>query len=241
MDVVVSSVAAKSLGVDPSRVRQLIHAGQLRGERAGRDWLVNADDVAERAARAPLPRRPLAPARAWGLLDLLEGGGAPWLAPVARSQVRQVLRSLSGADARRWQAALRARAERLPLHVHPSALQRIAGHPDVLAAGPERAIAVGMDLVALNNPAEIYLSASDWSELASRYRLPVQPAGSGEQVNLVAHVPKGVWPFHSHEVGPAALAADLLDSPEPRARAAGLEHLNGLASGLPTSSRKRVR
>lgn len=238
MEGIALSAAAERLGVHPSRVRQLVHEGQLRGQRIGSSWLVSASDVAERAERRPLPGRPLAPARAWALLDLLDGGNAPWLSPVARSQVRQALRALTGANEQRWRAALRGRSQVLALHAHPAAVRRVAAHPGVLEGGPARAVAAGVDLVALEAPAELYVPESDWPGLAARYRLGAElgnGAGiSNDPPNLIIHIPAGIWPFAAGQgVGPAALAADLLGSAEPRARSGGVARLNELAARVP--------
>ena len=87
MDIAVND-AAERLGVHPTRVRQLVRSGDLAGHRVGRVWLVDPQDVARLAGQKARAGRPMAPARAWGLLDLLEGGSALWLPPVGRSQVR---------------------------------------------------------------------------------------------------------------------------------------------------------
>lgn len=47
--------AAKELGVNNSRVRQLCIAGELRAQKFGRDWMVSKEAVAERA-KDPPPR-----------------------------------------------------------------------------------------------------------------------------------------------------------------------------------------
>ena len=48
MDFISTTEAAERLGVDESRVRQLLRAGELAGEklqRGGRDWLVSRASV----------------------------------------------------------------------------------------------------------------------------------------------------------------------------------------------------
>jgi excisionase family DNA binding protein len=218
--------AAERLGVDDSRVRQLIAADLLGARRVGRAWLVSDEDVRRLSRRRPGPGRPMAPARAWALLDLLDGGSAPWLSPVARSQVRELLRRLDGADADRWRSALRSRGEVHRVDAHPAALRRLDEDPAVHAAGPKRAAAAGADLVAIDPVREVYVPADEWPRLHRRLALR-EAEGSG---NLLVRVPAQVWPWPDDApVGRAALAADLLDSDEPRAVRAGVQVLNELA------------
>jgi excisionase family DNA binding protein len=48
-----TSEAAEALGVTPRRVRALIQAGSLRGEKKGRDYLINERDLALVKDRKP--------------------------------------------------------------------------------------------------------------------------------------------------------------------------------------------
>ena len=228
MDVSVAEAAVR-LGVDRSRVQRMLRDGALPGRRLGREWLVDGTAVAQLAENPHRGGRPMAPARAWGLLDLLDGGIAPWLSPVARSQVRQQLRLLAGGDARRWRDALRRRSRRMPVRVHPAALSRIGTKSDlpVLWSGAARAAAAGADLVVLDAMAEVYLKEGDWPKFARSWH--AQPAAA--DANLLVRLPAAVWPFDGRsEVGSAVLAADLLESSEPRAVAAGLGLLNILTA-----------
>jgi excisionase family DNA binding protein len=222
VDLTVAEAAAR-LHVDRSRVEQLLRSGRLGGRRSGRTWLVDADALARLSAHARAPGRPMAPARAWGLLDILDGGSGPWLSPVARSQVRARLRDLRSADAEEWRALLRARSHMLLVGLHPAALQRLLSDDDrVLPAGPARAAKAGADLVALAPVAEVYIRPDDWPALAERWHAKVPSADA----NLRVRLPREVWPFDARgEVGAAVLAVDLLESPEPRAVSAGLQLL----------------
>lgn len=51
--------AAEALGINDSRVRQVIRAGELPAEKAGRDWLINARDVERfrRQRQQPQPKK----------------------------------------------------------------------------------------------------------------------------------------------------------------------------------------
>lgn len=255
MDGVALEHAARLLAVDASRVRQLIEAGELRAQRIGRSWLVSQEDVALRRLDRPLPGRPLAAARAWAVLDLLDGGSAAWLSAPARSQVRQSLRRLAAADAARWRHALRARQQVLHLHAHSAAVVRLESEPAVLVAGPAAAAASGADLVipSLGGASELYVPPDVWPELSRRYRLDADADAGQERAsaNLIVRLPQGVWPFGVDTgrldpasvprwPGPAVLAADLLSHPEPRARGAGADLLNELESLYAKQPRRRA-
>jgi hypothetical protein len=167
----------------------------------------------------------MAPARAWGLLDLLDGGSAPWLSAVARSQIRAGLRSLGRPSAEEWRALLRARCDVQLVRLHPAGLDRLLAVGGVLPAGPEQAVKAGANLDVVAPIVEVYLRPGDWPALAKRWYGEAVSADG----NLRVHLPRDVWPFDGGaEVSAAALAADLLDSPEPRASRAGLKMLNEL-------------
>jgi excisionase family DNA binding protein len=228
MDVSVAEAAAR-LDVDRSRVEQLLRSGRLPGRRAGRIWLIDEAVLADWSARSRASGRPMAPVRAWGMLDLLDGGSADWLPPVARSQVKARIRQLRAAGAGEWRALLRARSDVQFVRVHPAALDQVRAEPAVLGAGAARAASVGAGLVALEPVEEIYVQAADWPRLAKRWHANPLPAGG----NLVLRLPRDVWPFEGHDqVGAAVLAADLIESPEPRAVSAGLEMLRDRAKAF---------
>lgn len=225
--------AAADLGVAQSRVRQMLQSGRLHGRKVGSIWLIDSAEV-ERARREQAPSgRPLAPRIASGLLDLLDGGSAPWLTRSDRSRARVHARHLAGADIRRWRAALRNRQARILCLAHPAALPRLASAPGVIPAGPVAASAAGADVVAMEAALEVYVSEADWPDLARR--LAIRQDVGYQAANLVVRVPAEVWPFEGDAgAGPglAMLAADLLDSGEPRALSAGVEALNRLASHI---------
>ena len=57
-DLLTTAEAASRLGVSPSRILALIRADRLPARKAGRDWLIRADDLAA-LVRKPVgrPRR----------------------------------------------------------------------------------------------------------------------------------------------------------------------------------------
>lgn len=219
--------AAERLGLDDSRVRQLLRSSVLEGRHVGRAWLVSADSVSRLESISRPAGRPASPARAWGLLDLLDGRRAPWLSSVARSQVRKQARRLAGSSADRWRAALRARADRVPIDGHRAAIAKLIEGPRCLAGGVMKAVEAGADLVAVDAIPEVYVPSEEWDRI--RARLQLERSATGISPAAVVRVPRGIWPFEGIDhVGAAALAADLLDSTEPRAVQAGVDMLNQL-------------
>jgi excisionase family DNA binding protein len=232
---------AQRLRVDESRVRRLLREGRLAGHRFGGSWVVDGDDVVRLESLSPRggePRpvgRPMSAQRAWGLLELLDRGRAPWLSPVARSQVRAQARALAGADASRWCAALHARSDLRRVAVHPAAMSRLEEEPGVLVAGPGEAAAQGLDLVALGAQPELYVRRDVWPNLVVRYALDEH---SGRP-SLVVRLPRGGWWPADGELSVPVLAADLLENAEPRAVNAAARELNDRVSALLGASAKQ--
>lgn len=220
--------AARALGVDESRVRQLLRNGALPGRRIGRAWLVPAEAVALLVQQRPAGGRPLSPQRAWGLLDVLDGGRAPWLDRYARSKVRAHLRRLVGAEPAVWRDALRARERRHAIEAHRAALARLATSDGVWPAGPAAASQAGADLVAPGAVPEFYVNAGLWPGLVEQLRLREAP----RRPDVVVRIPEDLWPFGPSGPGRAAVAASLLDSVEWRAVRAGGEVLNDLGAQI---------
>lgn len=227
MEIEVSE-AARRLGVGESRVRQLLRAGSLRGRRAGNSWLVLVDDLARLEQHRLRAGRPLSARRAWAALDLLHNGQAPWLSDSARSQVRSHLARLDAPAPQLWLSLLRSRSDIVHARAHPAALERLKNVDGVLLAGAAEAAQRGLDLVVLGDGVpEFYVEASVWPQLAQSLAIR-----EGPEPNLLVRIPRDVWPFDISAGAPvvsdATLAADLLESAEPRAVAAGAARLNEL-------------
>lgn len=222
--------AARRLGVSESRVRQLVRAEALRGRRVGNSWLVCAEDVALRERARLRAGRPLAAPRAWAALDLLDAGQARWLPSSARSQVRSLLARLDDPGPEVWLSLLRARSDVVRVVAHPAALERLPGVDGVLRAGAGEAVSRGFDLVSLDaSPEEVYVAAPVWPQVVSS--LALRQSARPDLANLVVRIPRAVWPFEERgEVSEAALAADLVESAEPRAIAAGAARLSELVA-----------
>ena len=219
--------AAQQLQVSDARVRTLLRSGALPGRRIGRQWLVQSEDLALRVSHGSRPGRPLAPARAWALLDLLDGGQGGWLSPIARSQVKLLLRRLEGASSAHWRAALRGRSEVQRCWAHQAAIKQLLAEPGggVLSAGPREAVRLGVDLVVLDAIAELYIDPLGWPPLAEHLAI----SRNAHPANLVVRLPHAAGPFTDHRgLSAAMLAADLCESADPRALQAGADRLNEL-------------
>lgn len=227
MDIAVKD-AAERLGLSESRIRQFLMAGELRGRRVGRAWLVDSDDVARLQGQRRRSGRPAGPKRAWAIVEMLSGGSAPWLSPSERSQVRSYIGRLDEPDADEWRSILRGRSELRPVRAHPAAVTRLRELDDVLSAGPAEAVRRGFDLVVVGEPRpEFYMPISAWDRVARR--LALQPS---HDADLIIRHPLKVWPFQHGAVSDAIIAADLLDSAEPRAIRAGQSRLNQLLKDI---------
>jgi excisionase family DNA binding protein len=230
MEIAVSDAAAR-LGVSEPRVRQLLTSGALAGRRLGRSWLVSDESVARLQQNRRLPGRPLGPRRAWGLLDILAGGKAPWLTSSARSQLKASMRHLEGADPDVWRAALRGRNDTLACQAHPAAIARLLSHERILPAG--LAAVPGRDFDLTAGPHDIdtlYADPALWPGISRDLAVrTVGPDSPGVMPNLTVFLPKIAWPLGGRPAIPdSVLAADLLESPEPRAVTAGAQRLSDL-------------
>ncbi|MHB8334654.1 MAG: helix-turn-helix domain-containing protein [Acidimicrobiales bacterium] len=218
----VAEVAAE-LNVSPSQVRRMLRVGTLTGFHVGRAWVVSADALDDLQSRRVGVGRPLASSRAWALLEILDGGDAAWLSPVARSQVRSQIRRLRGADARAWRTALRGREDRYPVNGHRAAIDRLSQEPDVWRAGPTAAPDTGL-LVVEATP-EFYVSSTNWERLAARLHLRT----STSEVSAYVRIPRIHRSFGPRGPGRAVRAASLLDNKDWRVAKSGVDVLNHLA------------
>jgi hypothetical protein len=147
------------------------------------------------------------------------------------SQLRARLRGLADAAPGQWRAALRGRSEVLSCQAHPAAIPRLIGHEGVLPAGLAVLGGRPFDLVTAEHVIDqAYVDPVRWPALSSA--LAIRPAGPGHPgavPNLTVFLPRIGWPFQNRrELPDSVLAADLLDSAEPRAVRAGARRLDEL-------------
>ena len=173
------SEAAKELGLHPGRVRQLVVAGRLAGEKVGGRWLVAEDAVAARRAEQRPAGRPLSPRAAWGLLEVAAERPVPWLAPNER---RRAEARAASWPLEQWVWACQRRAQRHGFYAHPSVIGAIADDRRLVRSGASvRSLPV--DLVDPEH-VEGYARAADLDALVADYALV-----ESRRVNVVLHVP----------------------------------------------------
>lgn len=208
--------AAAELTVSPRRVRQMLVDGVLVGQRVGRAWVIERDQLHQVQQRRREVGRPWSAASAWAVLALADGED-PDLSPVERSRARK--RLAQGMDEVAGRLAARAGLARF--YAHPSVLDRLAKAPAVVRGGIRAAVECGADLVVVDE-FEGYVRASGLEELVSQFGLDDQAARPNV---LLRVVDDAVWPFPPGQVvaGRAAVAVDLLESDDPRSRRAGAE------------------
>lgn len=209
--------AARALDVSDRRIRALIRAGALAAQHVGARWLVSRADVERRARHRGRPGRPLGERNAWALIARLSGAEWPELSPWDRSRLKQRLarRSLlSLAD------ELRDRAELHLFRVDERVLARLREDPGIVLSGVNAAAEYGVDIRA-PGVVEAYVDRDDLDDLIYRYAL--RPAEIAD-ANVVLHAVDESVPRARQGVAPvAAVALDLLESPDDRSRRAGRE------------------
>jgi excisionase family DNA binding protein len=211
--------AAAMLGLTADRVRQLISSGALDSRRVGGRYLVRRDDVEARRGDGAPAGRPYAPRRAWALILLAGGDTPPGVDAVTLSKLRAVLRARD-----LWSMRMRfgSRAERRDLRAHSSDLVRIEAEDGVVLTGARHAREAGLGLVAPDAPLEAYVDEATADRLAARYAL--RPS---DRPNVRLRVlPPGVEKWLDGRIAPRlAVALDLAEDRDPRARAAAREAL----------------
>lgn len=215
MSLMGAAEAADSLDVSPRRVRQMLEAGSLPGQRVGGSWVIRRADV-ERLRRQSVGR-PWSAKSAWAVLKLAAGRDQE-LSPVERSRARKRLADdgLGGLVAQ-----LRARSGRHEMYAHPSVLDRLVAEPGVVRGGVSALPEYDVDLIA-GEEAEVYVCASKVSDLVDLYALDAETDRSNVVVRVVDD---GDWPFGDDaRVAPwSVVAVDLLDAHDERSQRAGLE------------------
>jgi excisionase family DNA binding protein len=208
--------AAEMLGVSDRRVRQMLADGVIAGERVGRAWVIDADQVWSAKAQLPEVGRPWNASSAWAVLALA-GGEDPDLDPIERSRARKRLAQGLPAILGR----LGARAQRRRFYAHPGVLGRLGEAPQVVRSGLSASVDHDADLVA-GEGFEGYVRSSALDVLVVKFALD----GDAPRPNVLLRVVHDAeWPFSQDQrVAPrAVVAVDLLDSDDPRARRAGAE------------------
>lgn len=215
--------AARRLGVDDSRVRQLLGKGELPGRKVADRWVVDLSALERRKAMARERGRLMEPRNAWGLLFLASGESAQWLASDARSRLRRCLRE---GWLRTHHVRLGRRARTHYFAAGDRARADIARDPRFIRSGVSAAPEYSADVRA-PRVLEGYLPEDDLQKAV--YRHALRPVDERE-ADLVLHAVSGFWPFQGRKIAPrAVVAVDLVDSLDQRSRRAGEALLQRLA------------
>ena len=211
--------AAGRLAVTQDMVRRLIAAGELPAERIGRAWMVSLEAVERRRDQQPRGGRRLRSQNAWALLFMIVGEPAPWLDQPNHWRLRRYLASHRLSDNR---SRFADRGRPTAYRAHPSLLAAVRGDPALMLTGTSGASERRLGLIGGSGDVDGYVADADLDAVVRRHHL--RPTGDPNVILRV--VPTFTSPWPPARVAPAsAIALDLLDSPEPRARQVGEEVL----------------
>jgi len=208
--------AARRLGVSQRQVQRLAASGRLSGaRRVGNSLVVDASSVAVLNSQAVRRGRPWSAGMAWAGLWRLSGLQAEWVTGQPSTRLDQ---RLARVDARGLAWATRGRAVVARFRASGTALSLIGGRLRLTGVS---ALVQGRDLLSpATDRIEGYATTEELGTLVEEFYLV--PDDLGVVTVRVANHPvvtcwSGVMPM-------AVVGVDLLDSADPRERAAG-EHL----------------
>jgi len=216
-----TEAAAERLGVSRRQVQRLITSGELPAQRtAGDAWLVDALALNALTRGRPVRGRPWAEATAWAALWQLSGPDATWLEPRAAARLTARLEHMSpdmlAHACRRRAAAHRFRASESFLD---------ALRERVVLTGPSATSVADFDMDADSRRVDGYCSHSSLDDLIAQFHLATDEHGN---VTLRVVETRADLLLDRRAMPIAVVAADLLESNEPRERAAGLRVLERL-------------
>ncbi len=216
--------AAELLDLDPSRVRALVLAGVLEGEKSGGRWLVDPVAVERRRRQPGVPGRALEPHNAWALIFIAAGLPVDWLDAKSRWRFDQAL-ALRGFAAQLPRLGKRAR--RHSYRAHPGELAYVLEDKDLVRSGIS---AAGDHGLVGSGEVEGYVRAPALDDIKREHAL--REVSSGEANVLLHVVPDAAWHLESSAAPQPAVAVDLAESGEPRSMRVGAELLSEIDSRL---------
>lgn len=165
--------AAKALDVTHRRAHALVQKGQLRAQRVGGRWLVEAADVHQRRRTVAKRGRPLNTTTAWSLL-------------------KRASLAADAADQDAFRRRVLTRAEHRDAYIHPSLMAEVRENERHVLGGRDAADVAGLPVGIVDNELDVYLRAAELNELASTHVLRFDTS----KANLHLHiVPNDAWPF----------------------------------------------
>jgi excisionase family DNA binding protein len=213
--------AAERLGVSQSRIRALITAGALGGEKLGGRWFLSLEDIRRRERWGAVDGRQLQPENAWGALALGSGAPPTWVPNDDARRLAQMLddRGLLGLAPR-----MRCRATTHHFYGHPGIVQALASAPEVRLTGISAARENDIGIVG-GQGVDAYITASAIESIVTRFAL--EPRSAPGNVSLrtlspeVAHLADAPTPH-------AAVALDIAEASDSRSIEAGTAALQRL-------------
>jgi excisionase family DNA binding protein len=215
--------AAGRLGVTQQEVRRLIRAGELPAERVGgRTWLISSDSVERRAEHDPRVGRRLSSPNAWAALFLIMSDPVPWLNQTNRWRIGHWLSHHHPSDNR---SRFTGRGRPTGFRAHTSLLSSVRDDSALMLTGVPGAMERRLGIVGGGGEVDAYVSSADLDAVIARHHM--RPSRNPNVVLWVVDPFTTPWP--PAKVAPAsAIALDLLDSPEPRAKQVGAQVLRGI-------------
>ena len=211
--------AAQLLSLRPRSVLRLIRDGELPARKEFGRWRILRSDVEVRRELGSRGGRRYSPAQAWGLIAIVSGGQAPWLDRVSRWRIE---RQLDGRSLDELRSALADRGRAHRYAAHPDSIARLGGMAGAMLSGLPGASASGVGVIASSEHYEAYLPASTLAEAVREHHLREDLEGSVILRPIVAGALPRPWPA----VAPGlAVALDLLEGRDPRARQVGRDLL----------------
>lgn len=212
--VMSTAEAAGRLEMSPQRVRALWREGALPGRKVANRLLLDRGGVLDLAERDRVATRPLSARNAWTLLLMLSGEPSAW---ASASELSRLRRMVSTREEVPLAALVRARARTLRLGGVADAGEYVLRDDRVVLAGAMLAHR-WTDLV-VEGVTEVYMAESFVHDLIGRLRLWPDSQGT----IMVHAVPDGIGALlrDRAEMPAPVVAADLLESADPRSHRAG--------------------
>jgi len=220
--------AARLLALRPRSVLRLIRVGELPARKEFGRWRILRGDVEVRRELGSRGGRRYSPAQAWGLIVIASGGQAPWLDRVSRWRIERRLDARALAELR---SALPERGRGHRYAAHPDSIARLRSMAGVMLSGLPGAAVSGAGVIASDQHYEAYLPASKLAEVVGKHHLREDLGGSIILRPVAAEALPQPWPAVAPKF---AVALDLLEGHEPRARQVGRDLLAELEDAWQT-------
>jgi hypothetical protein len=233
-DLIPAVDAAERLGVSQTRVRAMVKAGLLTGQKVGGRWFIALDGIRRRERWGAVDGRQLQPENAWGALALGSGARPTWIPNDDLRRLAQMLddRGLLGLAPR-----MRRRATTHYFYGHPGILQALATASEVRLTGVSAAQENAIGIVG-GREVDAYIAADKLGPIVARFALEART--SPGNVSLRALPPEFDLPAGT-PVPFAAVALDLAEDDDPRSAQIGGQALVDIDNDRPWQTDRVVR